>query len=206
LNDLYIGGSIGYNRTAPKSYAYDYRYRSENSYGNVTLSLPKWDRISSSLNYRYQGESSPSYASYLDVEPVFGNVRMDSHRMGWQWRWQSPNVMHSLYGTLEGGFFANPLESGHSGQGKASLNYSWQGFMIEASYQKGAYYLYEYMMAKQRNKEFSRFTSSASVNSNISKKVSLNANINFSRDVYQGNVPSANLTANYTPKDDLSFL
>jgi len=77
--------------------------------------------------------------------------------------------------------------------------------MIEASYQKGAYYLYEYMMAKQQNQEFSRFTSSASVNSNISKKVSLNANINFSRDVYQGNVPSANLTANYTPKDDLSF-
>jgi len=52
LNDLYIGGSIGYNRTAPKSYAYDYRYRSENSYGNVTLSLPKWGRISRRLTYR----------------------------------------------------------------------------------------------------------------------------------------------------------
>jgi hypothetical protein len=205
LNDLYISGSIGYNRTAPKSYAYDYTYRSENSYGNVTLSLPKWSRISSSLYYRHQGESSPSYASYLDAETVSGNVRMASHRMGWQWRWQSPNVRHSLFGTLEGGFFADPLESGRSGQAKTSLNYSWQWLMIEASYQKGAYYLYEYMMAKQRNKEFTRFTSSASVNSNISKKVSLNANINFTRDVYQGNVPSANLTANYTPKDDLAF-
>lgn len=205
LNDLYIGGSIGYNRTAPKSYAYDYTYLSENSYGNLTLSLPKRVRISSSLYYRYQGESSPSYTSYLDAEAVSGNVRMASHRMGWQWRWQSPNARHSLFGTLEGGAFDDPLERRLSGQGKASLNYSWQGFMIEASYQKGAYYLYEYMMAKQQNQEFSRFTSSASVNSNISKKVSLNANINFSRDVYQGNVPSANLTANYTPNDDLAF-
>ena len=205
LNDLYIGGSIGYNRTAPKSYAYDYTYRSENSYGNVTLSLPKRGRISSSLYYRYQGESSPSYASYLDAEAVSGNVRMASHRMGWQWRWQSPNVRHSLFGTLEGGSFADPLESGRSMQAKTSLNYSWQWLMIEASYQKGAYYLYEYIMAKQRNKEFSRFTSSASVNRNISKKVSLASNINFTRDVYQGNVPSANLTANYSPKDDLAF-
>jgi hypothetical protein len=205
LNDLYIGGSISYNRTAPKSYAYDYTYRSENSYGNLTLSLPKWDRISSSLYYRYQGESSPSYASYLDVETVSGNVRMASHRMGWQWRWQSPNVRHSLFGTLEGGFFADPLESGRSGQAKTTLNYSWQWLTADVSYQRGPYYLYEYMMAKQRDKEFTRFTSSASVNSNISKKVSLNANINFTRDVYQGNVPSANLTANYTPKDDLAL-
>ena len=28
-NDIYIGRSVGYNRTAPKSYAYDYTYRSE---------------------------------------------------------------------------------------------------------------------------------------------------------------------------------
>lgn len=205
LNDLYIGGSIGYNRTAPKSYAYDYTYLSENSYGNLTLSLPKRVRISSSFYYRYQGESSPSYTSYLDAEAVSGNVQMTSHRMGWQWQWQSPNVRHSLFGTLEGGFFPDPLGSGRSGQAKTTLNYSWQWLMIEASYQKGAYYLYEYMMAKQRDKEFTRFTSSASLNSNISKKVSLNANINFTRDVYQGNVPSANLTANYTPNDDLAF-
>jgi hypothetical protein len=205
LNDLYIGGSIGYNRTAPKSYAYDYTYLSENSFGNVTLSLPKWGRVSSSFHYRYQGESSPSYASYLDGETVSGNVRMDSHRMGWQWRWQSPDLRHSLFGTLEGGFFADPLESGRTGQAKTTLNYSWQWLMIEASCQKGAYYLYEYVMSKQRNREFSRFTSSVSVNKKISKKVSLASNINFTRDAYQGNVPSANLTANYSPKENMAF-
>jgi len=205
LNDLYIAGSIGYNRTAPKSYAFDYTYLSENSYGNLTFSLPKWGRISSSFHYRYQGESSPSYASYLDAETVSGNVRMASHRMGWQWRWQSPDMRHSLFGTLEGGAFADPLESGRSGQAKTTLNYSWQWLTAEVSYQRGPYYLYEYMMAKQQGKEFFRFTSSASVNRNISKKVSLASNINFTRDVYQGNVPSANLTANYSPKDDLAF-
>lgn len=204
-NDIYIGGSVGYNRTAPKSYAYDYTYRSENSYANATLSLPKLGRISSSLYYRHQGESSPSYASYLDAEAVSGNVRMASHRLGGQWRWQSPNVRHSLFGTLEGGFFTDPLGSGRPGQMKTTLNYSWQWFMAETSYQKGAYYLYEYMMAKQQGKEFYRFTSSASVNKNISKKLSLSSNINFTRDAYQGDVPSVNLTANYFPKDNMAF-
>src|SRR5699024_5892126 len=62
---IHISGSIGYNRTAPKSYAYNYAYRSENSYGSLMLSLPQLRRISSSLSYRHQGERSPSYTSWL---------------------------------------------------------------------------------------------------------------------------------------------
>jgi hypothetical protein len=61
------------------------------------------------------------------------------------------------------------------------------------------------MMANKQGKEFSRFTSSASVNKNISKKLSLSSNVNFTRDVYQGNVPSANLTANYSPRENMVF-
>lgn len=205
LNDLYISGSIGYNKTAPRSYAYTYTYRSENSYGNITLSLPRLGRISSSLYYRHQGESSPSYASWLDVETVSGDVRMASHRLGGQWRWQSPNVRHSLFGSLEGGFFTDPLGGGRPGQAKTTLNYSWQGLTADVSYQKGAYYLYEYMTAKRLDKEFYRFTASASINKNLSKKVSFSSNINFTRDAYQGNVPSANLTANYFAKDNMAF-
>lgn len=203
--NTYISGSVGYNRTAPKSYAYTYTYRSENSYGNIMLSLPKLGRVTSSLYYRHQGESSPSYTSWLDEGTVSGNVRMVSHRMGWQGRWQSPNARHSLFGTLEAGFFADPLEGGRSGQAKTTLNYSFREVMIDASYQKGAYYLYEYMMAKQQHKEFNRFTSSVSINKNISKKLSFSSGINFSHDVYQGSVPSANLTANFFAKDNMAF-
>lgn len=203
--NTYISGSIGYNRTAPKSYAYTYTYRSEHSYANIMLSLPKLGRIASSLYYRHQGESSSSYASWLDKGTVSGNVRMASHRMGWQWRWQSPDMRHSLFGTLEGGFFADPLGNGRPGQGKTTLNYSFREVMIDASYQKGAYYLYEYMMAKQQDREFSRFTSSISINKNISKKISFSSGINFSHDVYQGSVPSANLTASFIAKENMAF-
>jgi hypothetical protein len=202
---IHISGSIGYNRTAPKSYAYNYSYRSENSYGSLMLSLPQLRRVSSSLYYRHQGESSPSYASWLGEESTTGNVRMASHRMGWQWRWQSPNVRHSLLGTLEGGFYTDPLGDNRIGQAKATLNYSYHGVMMETSYQKGAYYLYEYMMAKQQGKQFDRFTASVSTNQQISKKLSFSSGFNFSHDVYQGSVPSANLTANFLAKDNMAF-
>jgi hypothetical protein len=204
-NDLYFSGSAGYNRTAPKSYMYAYSYQSENSYANATLSLPKWGRISSSLYYRHQGESSSSYSSYLDTEAAPGDVRMASHRLGVQGRWQSPNARHSFYGTVEGGFFSDPLGSGRPMQAKTTLNYSWQWFTANASYQKGAYYLYEYMMSRQQNREFYRFISSAAINKNISKKMSLTSSMNFTRDTYQGGVPSANLTANYFPKEEVAF-
>ena len=202
---IHISGSIGYNRTAPKSYAYNYSYRSENSYGNLMLSLPQLRRVSSSLSYRYQGESSPSYTSRLGEENRSGNIRMASHRLGWQWRWQSPNGGHSLAGTMEGGFYTEPLGNNRIGQGKTTLNYSYRGVMMETSYQKGAYYLYEYMMAKQQGKQFDRFTASLSTNRQISKKLSFSSGVNFSHDVYQGSMPSANLTANFLAKDNISF-
>ena len=82
------------------------------------------------------------------------------------------------FGALEGGFFTDPLGSGRPGQMKTTLNYSWQWFRQDILSER-AYYLYEYMMAKQQGKEFYRFTSSASVNKNISKKLSLSSNINF---------------------------
>ncbi|RNC63983.1 carboxypeptidase regulatory-like domain-containing protein [Proteiniphilum sp. X52] len=203
--NTYVSGSIGYNRTAPQSYSYTHTYRSENSYGNIMLSLPKLGRVTSSLYYRHQGESSPSYASLLDETTVSGNVRMTSHRMGWQARWQSPNARHSLFGTLEAGFFADPLEGGPSGQAKTTLNYSFREVMIDASYQKGACYLYEYMMARQQHKGFNRFASSVSINKKISKKLSFSSGVNFSHDVCQGSVPSANLTANFFAKDNRAF-
>ena len=205
-NNLYVSGNVGYNRSAPKSHVYTYAYESENSYANASLSLPEMGRVSPSLYYRHQGESSSSYSSYLDnTVGASRNTRMSSHRLGGQWRWQSLNAKHSLYGTVEGGFFADPLGSGHPRQAKTTLNYSWQWLTVNTSYQRGAFYLYEYMMARQQDRKFYRFTTSASLNKNISKKVSFSSNINFTRDTYQGNVPSVNLTANYFPKENIAL-
>ena len=132
-NDIYIGGSVGYNRTAPKSYAYDYTYRSENSYANATLSLPKLGRISSSLYYRHQGESSPSYASYLDAEAVSGE-RTDGFSPVGGVALAKSQREHSLFGTLEGGFFTDRWEA-TSGQIN-NMNYSGSGLCRE-SFRKG---------------------------------------------------------------------
>jgi len=205
-DDLNLSGSIGYNRTAPKSYAYNYSYESENSHVNAALSLPRWGRFSTSLNYSHRGEASSSYSMYLDEGPAGSEkLRMNSHRLGGQWRWQSSNAKHSLFGTLEGGFFADPIGNDRPTQSKASLNYSYQWLTANVSYQKGSFYLYEYMMSSQQDRDFYRFTSSASINKDLSKEVSLSSSMNFTRDTYQGNVPSVNLTANYFPRENLGL-
>lgn len=203
-NDVYTSGSITYNRVEPKSYTYSYSYSSENTYANAALSLPRWEQFSTSFFYRYQGESSSSYDSFTG-EGIERNARMVSHRLGGQWGWQSPNVQHSLYGTLEGGGSSNPLGGKAFSQVKSTLKYSWKWLTADLSYQRGAYYLYEYMMARQQGKAFYRFISSASINKNISKKLSLTSSMNFTRDAFQGNVPSMNLTANYFLKDNLTL-
>ncbi len=204
-NDLYLSASGGFNKTEPKSYAYKYTYRSENSYANLSFSLPKLGKVTPSMYYRYQGESSPSYSSWLESETAAGNLRMASHRLGAQGRWQSPDAKHSLFTTVEGGFFDDPLQGGRTPQSKATLNYSWEGFSADVSHQKGAFYLYEYMTSKSLGKEFYRFTASASYRKTIAKKLSLSSGMQFSRDRYQGNVPSANLTADYFAGNNLAF-
>lgn len=204
-NDIHINWNFNFNKSAPKSYINNYTYQSETHYGNVTITLPKLSKLLSSFYYQYQNENTPSYTARIGTDSISENLRMSSNRLGWQWSWQSPDSKHSLYGTLEGGFFSNPSETGRGFQGKSTLNYSYHWLTVDASYQKGAYYLYEYMMSKQSNEEFKRFTAAASINKNISNKISLISNMNFSWDTYQGNVPSVNLTAKYILKDNLAF-
>lgn len=204
-DNIFISGSVGYNKTEPLSYVHSYSYRSENTYGSLMLSLPEVHRVASSLYYRYQKENSPSDASLTGSTDISNNIKMSSHRLGWQWRWQSRENRHSLFGTLEGGFFNHSLGKRSQEQLRATLNYSFSGLMVDASYQRGAFYIYEYIMARQLDKNFNRFTTSFSFNKMIAKRLSIATGINLSHDVYQGSVPSANLTANYLLRENITL-
>ena len=204
-DDIYLSGSFSYNKSEPKSLVYDYNYRSQNSYANVSVSLPRLAAISSSLQYNYQRESSPSYSRYLGEGETDRNLTMAAHRLGWQWRWQSPSSIHSLFGNLEGGFYRNPFDENRERQGKASLSYAYRWLTTGVTWQQGAYYLYEQVMAQQLNRAFTRFTASASVNHRLSKSFHLSSGFNFTRDVYQGNVPSVHINAQYFTRHNLSF-
>lgn len=202
---IYLNGSISYNKSEPKSYAYDYNYRSQNSFGNFSVSLPPLFDVTSSLAYNYQRESSPSYSRYIGEVAADRNLTMDAHRLGWQWRWQHPDGNHAFHGSLEGGSYRNPVDKSRERQGKASLGYAYRWLTTGVTWQQGAYYLYEQVMAQQQNRPFTRFTASASVNHRFSKKIQLTSGFNFTRDVHQGDVPSLNIDARYFGRHNFSF-
>lgn len=205
IDEIYLSGSFSYNVSEPKSYRHDYNYRSENTNGSFSVSLPKIVALSSSLNYSYRKEGSESYARFLgeDIEDSF--LTMTSHRVGWQWRWQSTDRHHSLQGTLEGGLYNNPIDKEYESQGKSSLNYAYRWLNLGATWQQGAYFLYEQMTAQQQNKPFSRLTLSASVNHQFSQRLSISSGFNFTRELYRGDVPSLNLNSKYAFRNGVSL-
>lgn len=204
-NDVSLSGSIGYYKTEPKSYTQNYNYNSENSNANVFLSLPKIKNVSNSIYYRHQGESSSSYSQYYGNDELSLPNSMESNRLGWQWRWQNTRTKHSLYGTVEGGVYNNPMSKDLLYQAKSSLNYSYDWLSMDASYQKGAYYLYEYVMSTREETDYYKFTASLSANKDISKRLMVSSGINFTRDNYQGSVPSVNLSMNWLPQDNVAL-
>jgi hypothetical protein len=204
-DDMYLNGSFSYNKSEPKSYAYNYNYYSKNSFGSFSVSLPGLPFFTSSILYSYQHESSPSYSRYIGEGNIDQNLTIAAHRLGWQWRWQQPASGYSFFGTLEGGYYRNPVDKSRERQGKASLSYSNRWFTTGITWQQGAYYLYEQVMALQQEKEFTRFTASASVNHHFSKSFHLTSSLNFTHDVYQGDVPSVNMHMRYFARNNLSL-
>lgn len=204
-DELHISGSLSYSKISPKSYVYTYDYQSENSYGNITISLPRFKWLSPLAYYQYQGESTPSRGMSSGVPTEGGSLKMKSHRLGWQWGWQNRDIAYSLLGTLDGGFFKDPLGDDMQYQTRATISYSYQWLDLNATYQNGAYYLYEYMMSRGLNERFRRFTASASANKKLSNKLLLVSGINYSKDKYQGGVPSTHININYTPKDNINL-
>ena len=202
-DDINISGNVGYNKMEPKSYSYEYNYFSENINTAFFVSVPKVLSVSSSFLFRHHSEASSAYSYYLEDNSDIQSI--NSNLLGWQWRWQSRKMKHSLYGTIEGGFLNDPLNESMNNLLKATLHYSYSWLNLNLSYQDGAYYIYEYMMANRLNRDFYRFTASVSANKNISKKINLNSGLNFTRDVYQGNVPSVNLNINWKPSDKVSL-
>ncbi|MFA6853705.1 MAG: carboxypeptidase-like regulatory domain-containing protein [Bacteroidales bacterium] len=205
INDINLSGNIGYNKTEPKSYANNYNYSSEYSNANIFLSLPSLKKLSGSLYYRLQGESSTSYSQSIDNDDSLRPLGMSSNRLGLQLRWQGSKTKHSILGTFEAGVFKDPLSENIRNQAKSTLNYSYDWLNMNISYQRGAYYLYEHLLSSRQNKDFYRFSSSISANKEISKKLIFSSGINFTRDNYQGNVPSVNMSVNWMAKDNFAI-
>lgn len=203
--ETYVSASYSFNRAEPKSYTYDFNYLSQNSYGSFSISLPQIRSLSSSLYYHHQNENSPSYSRLILTGDGPQNLKMVSNRLGWQWRWQDPEVKYSFFGSIEGGIYNNPTEGNLIGQGKGTLSYSYRWLSTELSYQYGAYYLYEHVMAQRENKNFNRLTLSAMINHRFSRKFTFTSGINFVMDTYQGIVPSINTNVQYYPKGNVSL-
>lgn len=206
LEGVALSTHFSYVKTEPKSDLYAYTYRSKNEYGGANFSLPKMGRWSPALYYQYRGEQSTSYASLSNSALVKGELGMTSHRTGAQLQWSNHNARHSLYTTFEAGFSSDPLREERQAQAKATFSYSYNRWLtLNTSFQKGSFFLYEYMMARQENTTFERSSIAFSMRKELSKKIMASSNLNYSHDVYQGGVPSANVMLKYYPTKMLSL-
>ena len=92
------------------------------------------------------------------------------------------NAKHSLLGSLEGGTFTDPLVPAGVSSKRASTT---RGKGLPQTLRtKGAFYLYEQMMANRQGSSFYRLTTSASINKNISKRQRI-----VKRELHTGHVP-----------------
>lgn len=201
---IFISGSYSYNKSEPKSYVYEYSYKSENNYGNIGLSLPKVLNITPSLQYLYQLESSNSY-SMMGFGSPNSSLSMKANRLCLQFRWQSKNVKHSFYGSAQTGIYKDVYDDQMEYQRKYSLNYSFNGFTVSSSYQSGAFYIYEQLKANTNRGQFERTAIGGSYNKMIGKKVSFSSSVNFSNDSYQGNMYTVNSAVKFNPVEQWSF-
>ncbi|MEA5080749.1 MAG: hypothetical protein VB024_03885 [Dysgonamonadaceae bacterium] len=201
---IFLSGSYSYNKSEPKSFVYEYTYQSENNYGSIGLSLPKVLNISPSLQYLYQYESSNSY-SMMGFGTPNGNLSMNANRLSLQFRWQSMNVKHSVYGSVQAGMYKNVYDDQWENQRKYSLNYSFNGFTLSSSYQNGAFYIYEQLKTNINRGQFERTALGGSYNKMIGKKVSFSSSLNFSNDSFQGNMYTANSAVKFNSGEQWSF-
>ena len=151
-SDWYLSGSIGYN------------LRHLSRTGILLLSLENTYAecivlITTSRAILHVVLLSPSGRALLILcfVPPEGRKKPSAnavHRLGGQWRWQSSNAKHSLLGSLEGGTFTDPAGYRQAVSGKSEPQLFVARVYGERFVLKGAFYLYEQMMANRQGSSF----------------------------------------------------
>lgn len=196
-----------YSDFSPKSPIYSILIQSENTKVETGFRWKLSNTFGMGILYQFQNETSSSYNSMLGLNSDF-QPKLYAHRLSEQVNWTSSNQMHQVHIELENGWASYPFRLRPSFQGKAQVNYSFKAFNSNISYQKGSYYLSEYLSYYRLFPEriFFRFMASAAFQKQfLSGRLNINSGISYLKDALAGNTPSFFLNTVYTPNETLQF-
>ena len=179
-------------------------YRNVN--GELELRLPAFKSVSASIAYQNQFERSNSYYLYFAPIDAKSTVNMSANRLVERLTWLSPNLKHTLTSIFENGLVKYPQQDGYDFQMKASAIYSYKWLNVTASYQKGSYYISEYALNSDKEKEFNRVFLSANIYKTFKdNKYEVSGGTTYSKDPLMGKSPSVFMNVKYNPKRTYSL-
>lgn len=179
-------------------------YRNVN--GELELRLPAFKSVSASIAYQNQFERSNSYYLYFAPIDAKSTVNMSANRLVERLTWLSPNLKHTLTSIFENGLVKYPQQDGYDFQMKASAIYSYKWLNVTVSYQKGSYYISEYALNSDKEKEFNRVFLSANIYKTFKdNKYEVSGGTTYSKDPLMGKSPSVFMNVKYNPKRTYSL-
>lgn len=196
-----LTASYFYSRFAPKSPVYFMQTKSANSRAELMYRWKPFQELGMSIGYQFQNEVSSNYNGIVDLEASF-LPKLYAHRLTEHFNWTSENMLHFIHLEFENGLARYPLQKGMAFQGKVQANYSFKAFNSSISYQKGSYYLSEYLSYYRTSPgdSFYRLMASASFQKQfLAEKLALNTGISYMDDPMIGNTPSFFFNTSYTP-------
>lgn len=200
-----LRANLSYFKIEPKSYSYNIRSYSQNLKADLGFSLLRKGRFRPSFSYQLQTERTNSYNSFFDeTKDIYRGVY--SHRLIEQLTWNSKNLKHLVMLTLENGLVKYPELEKFDFQMKVNSTYLYKWLSVNAVYQRGAYFLSEYALSKDRGKKYERFIFSTSASKDLWKgKVAINIGQNIMYDYISGFTPSFYSNVIYNPSKKYSL-
>lgn len=196
-----LTASYFYSRFAPKSPVYFMQSKSASSRAEFMYRWKPFQELGMGIGYQFQNEASSNYNGIVGLDASY-LPKLYAHRLTEHFNWASPNQLHFIHLEFENGLARYPLQKKMAFQGKAQANYSYKAFNSSISYQKGSYYLSEYLSYYRTSPDnsFYRLMASASFQKQFfAEKLMLNSGVSYMDDPMIGSTPSLFFNTSYSP-------
>ena len=182
---------FSYGKISPKSVTNSMTSLSESFSGETGVSLNMTDRLSFTLRYQFQHESSNSYNFFL-VNNDIQQYDLNSNTLSESLTWKSINLQHTGMLTIENGLTKYPLSDELKPLIRANVIYSYKWFQFMGIFQYGGFTLSEYFQSFLNQKDtFKRLYFNAGVNKQFfNKSLEVYSGLGFNKDYMWSETPS----------------
>lgn len=183
-----VWANLFYMNLQPRYYHYASDLKTQNLLTNVGIGLPRIKRTTLNLGFQSQSEFSNTYRFIINDEssPLLSSK---SNRGSLLINWISPNFRNMISIQSEIGVAKFSQTVDYKNQMKVISAYTYKWFNLNVNYQKGSYFLSEYISTLSYNREFERLSVLGNVTHNT-KNWSINGGLGYAKDHVMGNTPS----------------